>query len=151
MVTVFNHHIFWTWRQARDVVKAIKKRLGSKHPDAQLYAVTVSIMNLLRLFLFKKIRVNRSNLYYFYWKTYVKTQIGTPWFCCNWYRETWLLDLFLLSCCWSVDPLVAGDVDEQYWRAYSWAGDWYRNYSYSCENCEEKGELSPLRLVVLLG
>ncbi|KAJ1386594.1 VHS domain [Sesbania bispinosa] len=26
-------------RQARDVVKAIKKRLGSKHPDTQLYAV----------------------------------------------------------------------------------------------------------------
>lgn len=28
-------------RQARDVIKAIKKRLGSKHPDAQLYAVTL--------------------------------------------------------------------------------------------------------------
>ncbi|XP_062148633.1 TOM1-like protein 5 isoform X2 [Alnus glutinosa] len=28
-------------RQARDVIKAIKKRLGSKHPNTQLYAVTL--------------------------------------------------------------------------------------------------------------
>ncbi|CAL5204418.1 unnamed protein product [Lathyrus oleraceus] len=28
-------------RQARDVVKAIKKKLGSKHPNTQLYAVTL--------------------------------------------------------------------------------------------------------------
>ncbi|RZC17534.1 TOM1-like protein 5 [Glycine soja] len=31
-------------RQARDAVKAIKKRLGSKHPNTQLFAVMVSII-----------------------------------------------------------------------------------------------------------
>lgn len=30
------------FRQARDVVKGIKKRLGNKNPDTQLYAVKVS-------------------------------------------------------------------------------------------------------------
>lgn len=34
-------------RQAKDVIKAIKKRLGSKHPNTQLYAVTLleTLMN----------------------------------------------------------------------------------------------------------
>jgi hypothetical protein len=40
----------------------------------------------------------------------------------------------------SVDFLVAGNVDEQHRRSYSWAGGWCRNYSYFCENCKEKGD-----------
>lgn len=35
-------------RQAKDVIKAIKKRLGSKHTNTQLYAVLVSIDSFLR-------------------------------------------------------------------------------------------------------
>jgi hypothetical protein len=35
------------FRKAKDVVKAIKKRLGNKNPNTQLYAVMVSTMTLL--------------------------------------------------------------------------------------------------------
>ena len=49
----------------------------------------------------------------------------------------------VLTCVLSVDFLVAGNVDAQYWRSCSPASDWYRNYSCSCENCEEKVSIYP--------
>jgi len=75
-------------------------------------------------------------------------------FHCTWNWENWPRDFLFLnflpclrSCTGvlltnisSVDFVVAGNVDEQHRRSYSWAGGSCRSYSYSCENCKEKGD-----------
>lgn len=151
------------FRQARDAVKAIKKRLGNKNPNTQLYAVMVSIMTLLwscLFIMFHMIFQIILRIPTIYMKTVRSHNVFTV-------PETekighvtffsWIFTLLtvlyygvLLTNISFVDFLVAGNVDEQHRKSYSWAGDRYRNYSYSCENCKEKGEFFSTQTIVIL-
>lgn len=64
-VFFFYHQLAYMWnfgwcRQARDVIKAIKKRLGSKHANSQLYAVMVSNCMILWWYLVYVVRLKKD-------------------------------------------------------------------------------------------
>lgn len=42
VISKINFLVFKLYRQAKDVIKSIKKRVGSKNANTQLFAVTVS-------------------------------------------------------------------------------------------------------------